>query len=148
MVPTQFYIIYIMTSHEHAPHTHEHCIPATPKTFQNIYGDQEHERYRTLPRCRMQTQPSRGGCSRAARIWKGVTWWAVDRLAVDRSLPGDPRGLKLPVEHVKGLAWRQDAEDRLARTKARNAARSDGKQLVKVIVVTLTEFRREQFSAT
>jgi len=39
-------------------------------------------------------------------------------------------------------------ENRLARTKARNAARSDGKQLVKVIVVTLTEFRREQFSAT
>jgi len=51
------------------------------------------------------------------------------------------------VEHVKGLAWRQDAEDRLARTKARNAARSDEKQLVKMIVVTLTEFRCEPLGA-
>ena len=58
-----------------------------------------------------------------------------------------PEGLKLPVERVKGLAWRQDAEDRLARAKARNAARSDEKQLVKVIVVTLTEFRCEPLGA-
>lgn len=71
--------------------------------------------------------------------WKG--WRLAGRCLVT------PEGLKLPVERVKGLAWRQDAEDRLARAKARNAARSDEKQLVKVVVVTLAEFRCEPLGA-
>ncbi|MFA5589719.1 MAG: DUF3653 domain-containing protein [Lysobacteraceae bacterium] len=73
--------------------------------------------------------------------WKG--WRIAGRVLVT------PQGLRLPVERVKGLAWRQDAEDHLTKIKAANRARerSTENQHVKVVVVTLAEFRAQRTGA-
>lgn len=73
--------------------------------------------------------------------WKG--WRIAGRVLIT------PQGLRLPVERVKGIAWRQDAEDHLAKIKAANRARAHGSesQMVKVVVVTLAEFRSERNGA-
>lgn len=65
--------------------------------------------------------------------WKG--WRLAGRCIVT------PDGLRLPVERVIGLAWRQDSEARLCRARDANAARRAEGQLVRVVVVTLAEFR-------
>lgn len=56
-----------------------------------------------------------------------------------------PGGVRLPVERVLGLAWRQDAEARLSNAKARRAASTQ--QSVRVVVVTLTEFQAQRNGA-
>ena len=65
--------------------------------------------------------------------------WAGWRLA-GRDLV-TPDGLRIPPERVRGLAWRQDAEARLERARAANDARRNDGQMVRVVVVTLAEFR-------
>ena len=52
-----------------------------------------------------------------------------------------PDGLRMLPERIRGLAWRQDSEDRLERARAANEARHKDKQLVRVVVITLAEFR-------
>lgn len=71
--------------------------------------------------------------------WKG--WRLAGRNLVT------PDGLRIPPERIRGLAWRQDAEDRLTRARAANEARRNDGQLVRVIVVTLAEFRAQRTSA-
>lgn len=73
--------------------------------------------------------------------WKG--WRLAGRVLIT------PEGQRLPVERVKGIAWRQDAEDRLAKIKAANRARAAERdnQPVKVVVVTLAEFRAARTGA-
>ena len=56
-----------------------------------------------------------------------------------------PDGTRLPRERVLGLAWRQDAEARLAAARARQ--RTVDEQPVRVVVVTLAEFRAHRFGA-
>lgn len=65
--------------------------------------------------------------------------WAGWRLA-GRDLV-TPDGLRIPPERVRGLAWRQDSEARLERARAANEARRNDGQMVRVVVVTLAEFR-------
>ena len=52
-----------------------------------------------------------------------------------------PCGVRLPVQRILGLAWRQDAEERLENAKFLNNARKNERQMVKVVVVQLSEFR-------
>jgi hypothetical protein len=49
-----------------------------------------------------------------------------------------PDGVRLSPERVRGLAWRQDAEARRDAAKARNATQD---QLVRVVVVRLSDVR-------
>lgn len=54
-----------------------------------------------------------------------------------------PDGGRIPAERVRGLIFRQEAEERLARARARNEAARNTKaqQPVRVVVVTLAEFQ-------
>jgi hypothetical protein len=69
--------------------------------------------------------------------------WSGWRLA-GRNLV-TPDGLRLSPERVRGLAFRQDAEARLAAVRARRARQEP--QLVRVVVVTLSEFRAHRHGA-
>lgn len=52
-----------------------------------------------------------------------------------------PAGTRLSPARVEGLAWRQVSEARLDAVRARKAARSSVKQLVKIVVIELGEYR-------
>lgn len=78
------------------------------------------------------------GLSELGGPWKG--WRLAGRNLVT------PDGLRISPERVRGLAWRQDAEARLDAAKARNARKD--KQLVRVVVVTLTEFQQHRAGAS
>lgn len=52
-----------------------------------------------------------------------------------------PTGTRLSPARIEGLAWKQMTEARLDAVRARNAAKSTTKQLVKVVVVDLGEYR-------
>ncbi|WP_408953725.1 DUF3653 domain-containing protein [Lysobacter sp. Hz 25] len=52
-----------------------------------------------------------------------------------------PDGERFSPERLRGLAWRQDFEQRRDAASSRNAARKSTRQLVKVVVVDLGEYR-------
>jgi len=69
--------------------------------------------------------------------------WAGWRLA-GRDLVS-PDGTRMSPERVRGLAWRQESEDRLARSRARNAARKSGQHgMVRVLVVRIADWRADK----
>ena len=59
-----------------------------------------------------------------------------------------PDGVRMLPERLRGLAWRQDAEARRDEARARNSAKKKPDQMVRVIVVTLSEFRAMQAGAS
>lgn len=62
-----------------------------------------------------------------------------------------PDGTRLSPERLKGLAFRAAAEERLATARARNASRkakSGRRELVKVVVVDLGDWRARHFGST
>ena len=73
------------------------------------------------------------GCADLGGPWAG--WRLAGRDLVT------PDGLRIPPERVRGLGWRQDAEVRRDRARAANEARHNHRQMVRVVVVTLAEFR-------
>ncbi|QQQ03664.1 DUF3653 domain-containing protein [Lysobacter enzymogenes] len=60
-----------------------------------------------------------------------------------------PTGLRLSPERVAGMAWREHNEARLQATKARAAAaaKAAGQQPVKVVIVTLADYRQNGVAA-
>ena len=54
----------------------------------------------------------------------------------------DPDGTRFTPQRLRGLAWHQDASNRLNNAVARNARRkaSSGRQTVKVVVVDLADW--------
>lgn len=62
-----------------------------------------------------------------------------------------PDGTRLTPERLKGLAFRAAAEERLAAVQARNASRkaqSGRRELVKVVVVDLDDWRARHFGSS
>ncbi|MCD9096523.1 DUF3653 domain-containing protein [Luteimonas fraxinea] len=62
-----------------------------------------------------------------------------------------PEGTRLTPERLKGLAFRLEAEERLQRARARNASRKATavrRELVKVVVVDLDDWRRRHFGGS
>lgn len=100
------------------------------------------------PPCHVRgTKPN--PCARALHDWLSAGngalhgHWQGWRIA-GRELVA-PDGSRLPVQRVLGLAWRQDAEQRLATARERNA--KSAQQPVRVVVVTLAEFRAHRIGA-
>lgn len=100
------------------------------------------------PPCYLRgTKPN--ACARALHDWNTAGIgpphgpWQGWRIA-GRSLVS-PDGARLPVNRVLGLTWRQDAEQRIANARARRAAID--RQPVRVVVVTLAEFRAPRLGA-
>lgn len=60
-----------------------------------------------------------------------------------------PDGQRISPERLRGLLWRQDSEDRVARAAARRRAELERRrrQSVKVVVVELAEIRKNGFLA-
>lgn len=52
-----------------------------------------------------------------------------------------PEGERISPERLRGLLWRQEAEERIS--KARGVAMSRSEQLIRVVVVSLAEWRRD-----
>ena len=52
-----------------------------------------------------------------------------------------PTGTRLSAQRVEGLAWRETNEARRDAAKSRNAARSKRRQLVKVVVIDMCDYR-------
>jgi len=69
--------------------------------------------------------------------WRG--WRLAGRYLVS------PDRVRFTPERLRGLAWRQEAEQRLADARARREAAES--QPVRIIVVELREFRRMQRGA-
>lgn len=53
----------------------------------------------------------------------------------------DPDGTRFSPERLRGLAWRQDASNRLNSAIARNERKKKPAQLVRVVIVDLTSWR-------
>lgn len=60
-----------------------------------------------------------------------------------------PDGQRISPERLRGLLWRQESEDRVARAAARRRAERERRQrqLVKVVVVELGALRHQGFAA-
>lgn len=72
--------------------------------------------------------------------------WAGWRL-VGRDLVS-PEGIRMSAERLKGLAWRQDAEIRLAHTIKRNqAAKAGHRGMVTVIRMPVRDWHAEHFGS-
>lgn len=59
-----------------------------------------------------------------------------------------PDGDRITPERLRGLVFRQRAEDRLAAARARRAALATPRQLVRVVVVDLGEYRQHGLAAS
>lgn len=59
-----------------------------------------------------------------------------------------PSGERISPERMTGLLWRIAQEERLAKLRARNAARSSaGRLMVKVVVVNLADWHAQRFGS-
>lgn len=73
--------------------------------------------------------------------WRG--WRMAGRHLVS------PEGDRFSPERLKGLAFRLEAEQRLEAARARNASRkARQRELVKVVVVDLDDWRRRHFGTS
>lgn len=73
--------------------------------------------------------------------------WAGWRMA-GRELVS-PDGDRFSPTRLRGLAWRLEAEQRAERARARNAkAKSGQRELVKVVVVDLGDWKRRHFGTS
>ena len=59
-----------------------------------------------------------------------------------------PAGDRITPERIRGLMFRQQAEDRLAAARARRAALKQSRQLVRVVVVDLAAYLQDGLAAS
>jgi len=104
------------------------------------------------PPCWPAGQPCPNNCAAQVRDMIALNHcrlhgpWAGWRLA-GRELVS-PDGVRLSAERVRGLAWRQEAEQRLERVRARNTARKAGlRGDVTVIRMPLRDWHLERFGS-
>lgn len=102
------------------------------------------------PPCWQAGEPCPNACAEALRdqlVHNHVSLngpWAGWRLA-GRELVA-PTGERIPERRLRGLLWRQDAEDlRDSARKRRHSQRTQKRSMVKVVVVDLDDWRDRHF---